>query len=185
MNKNTTIIAGIALLLIISAFIFTNSNSTNEQAQNVDNQNNAQVAEPVVSEDMMQEGSVEEVDLMEERDMESDESIEPEVETISGVYQDYSEENLQTALSEGKRVVLSFHADWCPTCRAFESELIQNIDQLPSDVVVLKTNFDTETELKDKYTVVAQHTFVYLDNAGEKVNSIIGGNLAVFLNNLQ
>lgn len=97
--------------------------------------------------------------------------------TNSEFYRDYSEEEFATAQNEG-RAVLFFHAGWCPTCRTLDKEL-QNADSsLPSDVTILKTDYDTENALKDKYTVVTQHTLVLVDDQGNEVDKVIGANLA-------
>lgn len=91
----------------------------------------------------------------------------------NGQYLTYSPANFQ-ATSDQRRV-LFFHASWCPTCKVANEELTENADQLPEDVVVLKTDYDTQTELKQKYGVTYQHTFVQVDENGEAVAKWNGG----------
>lgn len=76
------------------------------------------------------------------------------------LYQDYSEEKLKNATE--KYIVLFFHADWCPTCRAFEETVLKQ--EIPKDILILKVNFDKETALKQKYNILTQTSFVIVDN---------------------
>lgn len=94
-------------------------------------------------------------------------------------YQDYSPEAFVAAA--GKRRVLFFHAAWCPSCRELNTELLSRAAELPSDVVVFKTNYDTESELKKKYGITYQHTLVQLNAAGETVTKWNGGGVAEIL----
>ena len=102
-----------------------------------------------------------------------------------GSYVDYSEETVAAAQAEGKRVVLFFHASWCPTCKALEQELLSSsIEALPSDVVIVKTDYDTQIELKQKYGVTYQHTLVQIDGQGNQVAKWSGGGVDTLVENL-
>ena len=98
-------------------------------------------------------------------------------ESTEATYVTYSEEALAQAHANGKRPVLFFHASWCPTCKALNDELNEKISTLPSDVVILKTDYDTYTELKQKYGVTIQHTLVQVDTQGNEVSKWVGGNV--------
>lgn len=69
--------------------------------------------------------------------------------------------------NEFNRHIIFFHAGWCPECRAFEQALLD--ETLPSDVQILKADYDTATELKQMYGVTIQSTFVEVDSNGELV----------------
>ena len=99
-------------------------------------------------------------------------------------YVNYSEENLQKAQIEG-RTVLFFHAKWCPTCKAAEKDITENITELPEDITILKVDYDTETELKDKYAITYQHTFVQIDEEGNELAKWAGGELDSIIDNVQ
>jgi len=86
-------------------------------------------------------------------------------------YQEYSEANLAQAISEDGKAVIFFHAGWCPTCQAASKDFEANKEQIPSDVTILKADYDTETELKTKYGVVMQDTFVQVDADGEVLST--------------
>lgn len=78
-----------------------------------------------------------------------------------------------------KRRVLFFHATWCPTCKVANADLEKNIGMLPADVVVFKTDYDTQAELKKKYGITYQHTFVLVDEAGTELMKWNGGDTAM------
>ena len=88
-----------------------------------------------------------------------------------GQYMDYSVKAFDEA-KDSKRV-LYFYASWCPSCIAGDRAL-KKADLLEG-VVVFKTDYDVATNLKQKYGVVRQHTFVQVDEEGEKVSSWSGG----------
>jgi len=89
------------------------------------------------------------------------------------------------ARSAGKRRVYFFHAVWCPTCKAANEDFTANEDRIPSDVVVLKTDYDTQTELKKRYNITYQHTFVQVDTDGNQVAFWSGGGVDDLLTNLR
>jgi thioredoxin 1 len=82
----------------------------------------------------------------------------------TGPYQTYASEKVAFA-SEGS-VLLYFHATWCPTCKALESEILKDPSRIPQNVRILKLDYDTELELRQKYGVTTQHTFVQVDEEG-------------------
>jgi thioredoxin 1 len=90
----------------------------------------------------------------------------------SGSYDIYTPEKVANA--EGN-VVLFFHASWCPSCRRLNSDIENNLDSIPSDLTILKVDYDKETALKQKYGVTTQHTLVQVDNQGNLVTKWSGG----------
>jgi len=96
-----------------------------------------------------------------------DESEGTGAQTAGGKYIDYSEEAI--AQNAGKNIIVYFHADWCSNCRAIE-KTIKKARTLPDDMVILKADYDTETELKKKYGVTQQTTMVQVDGEGNKIN---------------
>ena len=94
--------------------------------------------------------------------------------TPSGEYRDY-DESLLTRADSGD-VVLFFHAGWCPTCKALERNIIKEGDDIPEDLTILKLDYDSAKDLRDKYSVVIQHTLVQVDSKGNEITKWTGGN---------
>lgn len=88
-------------------------------------------------------------------------------------YIEYSEDNLKMA--ENTKIVLFFNASWCPSCRALNSDIEKNIDKIPTDITILKTDYDKETELRKKYSITSQHTLVQIDQNGTLIKKWSGG----------
>ncbi len=81
--------------------------------------------------------------------------------------QEYSPEKLQ--LAHSNTVLIFFHAQWCPLCRALDAEVSANPNIIPNNVYVLKVNYDTALDLRRKYGVTLQHTFVQVKADGEMI----------------
>ena len=96
-------------------------------------------------------------------------------------YIDYSQENFANAI--GKKRVYFFHAKWCPTCKAANEEFLSRASEIPADVVLFKTDYDTERELKKKYTITYQHTFVLVDENGNELKKWNGGSFSELIAN--
>jgi thiol-disulfide isomerase/thioredoxin len=90
----------------------------------------------------------------------------------NGSYSDYSPD--QISLAESGKVVLFFHASWCPTCRAADKSIASNIATIPDGVHILKVDYDSATDLRREYGVTTQHTFVQIDANGNFVTKFSG-----------
>jgi thioredoxin 1 len=99
----------------------------------------------------------------------------------SAKYVEYVAKDFQ-ANTANKRV-LFFAASWCPTCRGADAEFKAKLNDIPKDVVIYKTDYDTETALKQKYGISRQHTFVYVNAKAEAIKKWSGGGLAEILAN--
>ncbi len=84
----------------------------------------------------------------------------------AGAIQDFDQETFETALADGKKVLLDFYADWCPTCRS-NAPVVKSAVQADGDVVAFKVNYDTEQALRSKYGVVSQSTYITIQNDQE------------------
>ncbi|NED95814.1 thioredoxin family protein [Phytoactinopolyspora alkaliphila] len=100
-------------------------------------------------------------------DQPTDESAD---DTADGVYRAYSDE----AVAEAgyPTTILFFHASWCPECRAFEQAIEDS--EIPAGVQILKVDYDSATELKQRYDVTMQTTFVRVDDGGEAQGTWVG-----------
>lgn len=81
-----------------------------------------------------------------------------------GTYQNFSSDKL--ALAKTGKVILFFKAGWCPTCKGVDSDITSHLNQIPKNVNILVVDYDTSTDLKKKYGVTYQHTFVQVDSNG-------------------
>lgn len=97
--------------------------------------------------------------------------------TAPGGYITLAEYNANKATYQDSRKVYFFHAPWCEVCQAIENEINADPSQLPSDVVVIKTDFDTETKLRQQYGVTSQYTFVQVNNDGNEIDQWSAANL--------
>jgi len=123
-------------------------------------------------------------DAMMDKETMVDDGMKKGAEIMKGSYELYSSEKL--ARAETGKVLLFFYASWCPTCRALDADIKNNLEELPDNVSILQLNFDTETELRKKYGVTVQHTLVQVNARGDQITKWSGGNtLAYTLSQLQ
>ncbi|MDQ0577506.1 thioredoxin [Agromyces albus] len=85
-----------------------------------------------------------------------------------GAYVDYTDDVIATTAG---RKVLFFHASWCPQCRTLDEEL--RTQGVPDGLTVIKVDYDSMTELRQRYGVTLQTTVVYVDDAGEMLSSAV------------
>lgn len=79
------------------------------------------------------------------------------------------EENV-IANNPGKKV-LFFHAKWCPQCRSIESDILAG--PLPEGWTIIKVDYDNSQELRQKYGVTLQTTFVKIDDQGNALSKFV------------
>lgn len=82
-----------------------------------------------------------------------------------GRYVDYSKLNI----IPGKTNIIFFAAKWCPSCNQLDKNLQAQRNVIPSNINILKADYDNETELKKKYGITIQHTLVQVDENGELI----------------
>jgi len=150
MNKTILSIIVVLLLLLGAYFILTSGD--NGQVQN----NNINQTETVIQ-------GIDNSELIQDKN-----NI-----LVAGSYQAYNPEKI--ALAESEKVVLFFHASWCPSCRAINTDIENNLNNIPAKLNILKVDYDKETELKKKYGVTYQHTFVQVDKDGNLIKKWSGG----------
>lgn len=71
-------------------------------------------------------------------------------------------------------VVLFFNASWCPTCQNTVKSLDAAKAEFPAGLTVVSIDYDTATDLKKKYGVTTQHTFVHVDSSGAELKKWTG-----------
>lgn len=88
--------------------------------------------------------------------------------TKAGSYESYSASKIALATATHD-VVLFFRASWCPTCIAVDKDIRANVSAIPESLTILDVDYDNSTELKKKYGVTYQHTFVQVDAQGNLI----------------
>ena len=83
-------------------------------------------------------------------------------------YQNYDAKNLPTTGD----IVLFFHADRCPTCNEAEKNFLES--WIPEGLTILKVNFDTERELRQKYAILTQTSYVLIKPDGTMIKRWVG-----------
>ena len=177
MNQDNKNVLGIILVIIIVAgisfVIFASQNTPATETQDIVEKVQEIAEETPASEEMPTIG---EISNMTQPTLGTDTPSTTEESTPAttvGSYEAYSADKIARA-ADGT-VVLFFHAAWCPSCRALNSNIESNRSEIPSGVSILKTDYDSETELRKKYGVTTQHTLVQVDKDGNLIKKWSGG----------
>lgn len=123
-------------------------------------------------EDKMEEDAMMKKDeaVMEDKMEAKTEEVAAPTTSLAGSYTAYD----SSLVGQNEKTVLFFHAAWCPSCVAADKGITSGT--VPQGLTVLKADFDTSTELRKKYGVTSQHTFVQVDADGNMINKWAGGN---------
>lgn len=90
-----------------------------------------------------------------------------------GSFEDYGVSKL--AMADSRKVVLFFNASWCPTCSQFVEEIKKL--KVPDNVLILSVDYDKYQNLREKYKVTYQHTFIEVDYDGKELFRWSGGGI--------
>jgi thiol-disulfide isomerase/thioredoxin len=78
-----------------------------------------------------------------------------------GSYVEYTD----TAVADADgRILLFFHAPWCPQCRALEADILAS--GVPNGITIVKVDYDSRQDLRQQYGVTLQTTLVEVDSSG-------------------
>ena len=72
------------------------------------------------------------------------------------------------AIAAKHTVVYFFAATWCPDCMATYKDLKAHFSMIPANLTIVFVDYDKAMDLKAKYGITAQHTFVSIGPKGEK-----------------
>jgi thioredoxin 1 len=86
----------------------------------------------------------------------------------------FNKSGFETALAQGKPVIVDFSATWCPTCKE-QKPIVQGLLKEPKlrPVTLFVADFDTETALKKQLGITMQSTFVVF-KGGKEVGRATG-----------
>ncbi len=158
-RSNTIAIIIIAVLLVAGTAALTYSNKQNDQKDAERMAMQKTDGDAMKMDEAMQKSS--EVMTKEDSAMQKTDVAM----TQTGSYSTYNLSKLANA--EKGDVVLFFHAGWCPKCK--ETDKNFNATQTPDGLTILKIDYDNSTELRKKYGVTIQHTFVQVDKDGNEL----------------
>lgn len=169
--KNTiAVLAIVSLMLLASCGTKDVTKTVEKTTQNVAKTTETVVEDTMEKADETMEKATETVEEVMEKTDDAMEKVEEVMEkesdtsaVMAGSYAPYSED----MLAKTDNTVLFFHASWCPGCRATDEAL--SGETIPDDLTVLKLDFDNSGELRKKYGVTGQHTFVQVDADGNEV----------------
>jgi thioredoxin 1 len=84
----------------------------------------------------------------------------------------FNQAQYEQTVAAGKPVVVYFHADWCPTCRA-QQPIVDKLLGEPQfkPVTLFEADFDAETALEKSLKVTQQSTFVVFKQGHEATRS--------------
>ena len=92
--------------------------------------------------------------------------------TVESGYTTYTSNKLANA--QYGKVILFFNATWCPSCRGLDTDIKNNLANIPNDTLILKVDYDSNPDLKSKYKVTSQHTLVQVNQNGDLIKSSPG-----------
>lgn len=92
----------------------------------------------------------------------------------AGAYIDYASYALSADQYADTNVVLFFNALWCSTCKQARGNFEASLSEIPEDLTIVLVDFDDSIELRKKYGVTVQHTFIQIDSAGDAIGKFSG-----------
>lgn len=100
-------------------------------------------------------------------------------------YLDYSDLVLASAQQKGQPILFFAATTWCQTCSALEEEILERQSEIPTDVTILKVDYDNDKVMNQKWGVTAQHTLIVLDKEGQEVKRWLGGGFDALLQEVE
>ncbi len=150
MNKIFVLLIGLVITGVVGYTAYSLSSAESEQSTNSETK-----AETPTSQ----------IPTTQNKEVDNKSTLKP---TTPGAYVDYSDTAITKA--SGTRL-LFFHAPWCSQCRAIESDIKEQ--GVPSNATVIKVDYDSNQDLRKKYNVTLQTTFVKVDKDGNEIEKYI------------
>lgn len=87
------------------------------------------------------------------------------------------DEGISQGKKEGKKVFLTFYANWCGYCKKMDQTTFSDqsvIDYLTNNYITVKINTEKEQKLAATYRVQGLPTHMFLDSSGEVISGLPG-----------
>lgn len=164
MNKKALVIVSIVVgLFLVGGGVFAYSNNQNDKKE----QEKMAMEKKTEDEAMTkkEEAAAMEKDKMSKEDdsMDKDAAMSKQGSYVTRT--DYDKD--PSKYTDSKKVYF-FHASWCPICKGIDEEINADMSKIPAGVTMIKTDFDNSTDLRQKYGVTTQYTFVQVDSNGNE-----------------
>lgn len=155
------------LLLSLATTLVLSACQTPSQAATVSSNNSVCVGDEC-------ELTPEQTALMEETNEKSEWTAEEiaEMEGADALYMDYTKAAYDSMLGQ-EPFAIFFHASWCPTCQFMEQDILSNSGEFPEGSVILKADYDTETALKEEYSIYSQSIVVMINADGSVAETLV------------
>ena len=109
-----------------------------------------------------------------ESEVVGDSSTTQNTDSSRGNYVSYQNYEQEVEKYKDSRVVMFFNASWCSTCKIARDNFESSLDQIPSNLTIVVVDFDNSDDLRKKYGITVQHTFVQIDANGESLKKWSG-----------
>ncbi len=87
------------------------------------------------------------------------------------------DDGMATGKKEGKKVLISFYADWCTYCKKMDRETFSDGEvatYMNENFIPIKLNSDIEKQLSKEFRVNGLPTTWFVDESGEKIQALPG-----------
>ena len=109
-----------------------------------------------------------------ESEVVGDSSTTQNTDSSRGNYVSYQNYEQEVEKYKDSRVIMFFNASWCSTCKIARDNFESSLDQIPLDLTIVVVDFDNSDDLRKKYGITVQHTFVQIDANGESLKKWSG-----------
>jgi thiol-disulfide isomerase/thioredoxin len=76
-------------------------------------------------------------------------------------------------IGNGETSLLFFHASWCPSCKQSDNDLKALYNAGTPTFNTYRVDYDASLDLRKRYGVVQQHTFVLIDGKGTALQTLL------------
>lgn len=175
MKRNYIILILLAIILVTIYFIYANNSSNESNEAEVSTTVSDEELEAIINEIAPIERNIPlETPKVDLTDREVKNAFPPSPtpsssgstagSSASGKYVDYKSKDEVVEFAKRGTAILFFHAGWCPTCRNFNTNITNDLSNIPPDIAIYKVDYDSNSDLRRRFEVRRQHTFVIVDD---------------------